>query len=261
MIPELIYREERHENYPLLFILGLSSGILGFKIAELVFPSQTSVLAVAFAAIPLVYPLTRSFLEDEQKGRPHIGEIFQYSSIFLGQAVAFFLLIFLVNPENLGVQISQFSLELQMMGIETVSDTPMTDITGQAGSVAGFISILVNNLTVFSVILVVSALISSSGAFILTWNASVLGVFLGVLAKNLKVDEIITGTDSVATPLAYIPHATIEMGGFIIAGIAGSLISAAIYRKHFDRETWIDYIKLIGLGAGLIILAAFLETA
>jgi hypothetical protein len=46
-----------------------------------------------------------------------------------------------------------------------------------------------------------------------------------------------------------------------VAGISGSLISAAIYREHFDKDTWIDYMKLVGLGIGLILIAAVLETA
>ncbi|MFT4867923.1 MAG: putative membrane protein SpoIIM required for sporulation, partial [Candidatus Nanohaloarchaea archaeon] len=116
-------------------------------------------------------------------------------------------------------------------------------------------------LLVFTVILIVSALVSSSGAFILTWNASVLGVFMGILARNLEGMQVLTGNGSVPTPLAYIPHATLEMAGFIVAGITGSLISAAIYREHFTRETWIDYMKMVGIGVGLVVIAAFMETA
>lgn len=261
MLPELIYREEQHENYLLLFFLGLLSGLLGFGIARIVLPSHVSVLAVVFAAIPLIYPLTRSFLEDEKNGRPHVDEIFQYSSLFAGEVAAFFLLVFLVSPENLGVQISQFAPELQQMGVEAIAGSGLAEITGQATSGVSFLSIFLHNLTVFTVILIVSALVSSSGAFILTWNASVLGVFLGVLARKLEGAELFTGNSSVSTPFAYLPHATLEMAGFIVAGIAGSLISAAIYREHFDKDTWIDYMKLVGLGVGLVLIAAILETA
>lgn len=261
MIPELIYREEQHDNYPLLFVLGLISGLLGFGIAKVVLPDHVSILAVVFAAIPLVYPLTRNFLEDEQNGRPHVDEIFQYSSLFAGEVLAFFLLVFLVAPENLSVQVSQFASVLQGMGVETISGTGLAAITGKAASGVSFLSIFFHNLTVFVVIVVVSALVSSSGAFILTWNASVLGVFLGVLARKLEGLNVLTGNGSITTPLAYIPHATLEMAGFIVAGIAGSLISAAIYREHFDRETWIDYFKLVGLGIVLVLVAAILETA
>lgn len=259
MIPELIYREEQEDNFLLLFFLGLLSGLFGFGIASIVLPEHVSILTVVFAAIPLVYPLTRNFLEDEADGRPHLDEILQYSSLFAGQVVAFFLLALIVSPENLSVQISQFAPSLQRMGIESIGGTGLTEITGRATSGVSFLSILLHNLMVFTVILVVSALVSSSGAFILTWNASVLGVFMGTLASNLSGIQFILGKGRIATPLAYIPHATFEMGGFIVAGIAGSLISAAVYREHFDTGTWTDYLKLVGLGATLILVAAILE--
>jgi hypothetical protein len=51
------------------------------------------------------------------------------------------------------------------------------------------------------------------------------------------------------------------MSGFVIAGIAGSLVSAAVYREHFDRETWKDYIKLIVAGIACIVIGAALEAA
>jgi uncharacterized membrane protein SpoIIM required for sporulation len=261
MLPELIYREEQEDNYPLLLVLGLFSGLFGFGIASVVLPDHVSILAVVFASIPLVYPLTRNFLEDEKNGRPHIDEVFQYSSLFAGEVIAFFILAFVVAPESLSIQISQFAPELQAMGIETISGSSVAGITGLATSGSAFLSIFLHNLLVFTVILIVSALVSSSGAFILTWNASVLGVFMGILARNLEGMQILTGNGSVPTPLAYIPHATLEMAGFIVAGITGSLISAAIYREHFTRETWIDYMKMVGIGVGLVVIAAFMETA
>lgn len=252
MLPELIYREEQQDNYILLFVLGAISAVLGYYVASLVFPAYVSVLAVVFAAIPLVYPMTRTFLEDEREGRPHIDEIYIYGSLFAGEVLGFFILSLTVAPETLSAQISQFAVQLDGMGIEAISGSGLEAIlTGEAVSPVGFKSILLNNLTVFSIILTVSALISSSGAFILVWNASVLGTFLGVLMQKV----------SGAAPLAYVPHATLEMGGFIIAGISGSLISAAIYREHFDRKTWIDYLKLLGLGVSLIVVAALVETA
>ncbi|PSH02168.1 MAG: hypothetical protein BRC26_01930 [Nanohaloarchaea archaeon QH_8_44_6] len=261
MLPELIYREEQHDNYLLLSASGLASGLFGFTIANLVLPENVSVLAVVFAAIPILYPLTRSFLEDEESGRPHLDEGLQYGSLFIGEVLAFFLLALLLAPENFSVQITQFAADLEMMGIQNLGGSSLTEITGMVAAEAQFMSILLHNLTVFTVILVVSALVSSSGAFILTWNASVLGVFMGVLAKKLDGLDVLTGAGDVPTPLLYIPHASFEMAGFIVAGITGSLISAAIYREHFDQDTWIDYGKLIALGAGLILVAAVLETA
>ncbi|MFB6209216.1 MAG: stage II sporulation protein M [Candidatus Nanohaloarchaea archaeon] len=253
MLPELIYREGKQDNYILLALLGLSSGLLGYIAATVAFPSDVSILAVVFASIPLLYPLTRTFLEDEREdGRPHFEEIRIYGSLFLGEVAAFFLLAILVSPENLSIQVSQYAAQLESLGVSTIGGSSIQAVvTGSAASPSAFLSVLINNLLVFGIILVVSAVISSSGAFILVWNASVLGTFMGFLAKKL----------SAAHSVVYIPHATLEMLGFIVAGVSGSLISAAVYRKHFERDTWIDYLKLVSLGLGLILLAAVIETA
>jgi len=232
MLPELILREEEEENLPLLVFLGIVSGLAGFAAAKTMFPSQVDVLTVVFASIPLVFPLTTYFLEREDDSRPHLPELEVYSSVFLGEVLAFFILGLYV-PD-------MFTLQDQLIGAAT----------GNAVADVSFAAVLSNNLTVFLGILVVASIIGSAGAFILTWNASVLGIFMAGLFQQ-----------SAVKPLAYVPHATLEMAGFITAGVAGTMISAALYREHFGRETWLDLLKLVSMGAGLIVLAAVLETA
>ncbi|MFB6191432.1 MAG: stage II sporulation protein M [Candidatus Nanohaloarchaea archaeon] len=231
MLPELILREEEHENLPLLALLGLLSGLLGFAAAKMLFPSQADLLGVIFASIPLIFPLTSYFLERENETAPHLPEVEVYGSVFFGEVVAFFLLGMYFQDA--------FSLQNQVIGA-----------TGNAVNAVSFTAILSNNLMVFLGILAVASVIGSAGAFVLTWNASVLGVFFADLFR-----------ESAVKPLAYVPHATFEMGGFIIAGISGSMISAALYREHFERDTWIDIAELVAAGLLLILFGAFLETA
>lgn len=230
MLPELILREEKHHNLPLLVLLGAASAVLGYTAASILFPSQLDIMAVVFGSIPLIYPLTEFFLDREKKHRPHIPEIEVYSAVFLGQVAAFFFL------NLVGVK---FELQRKLLGL-----------TGAAISEASFLGILGNNMIVFAGILFVAALIGSAGAFILSWNASVLGIFLSSLFS-----------ENVLHPLAYVPHASLEMAGFIVAGVSGTMISAAVYREHFSSETWKDLGKLVLLGVLLILLAAVLETA
>lgn len=242
MLPELIYREERAEDFPLLIMLGIVAVMAGFGAANYLFPSEVDLLTVIFASIPLVYPLTRYFLEDEKNGSPHIPEIQVYGSIFIGEVIGF-LVLGMFFPES-------FSLQSSIVGA-----------SGFAIFGGSFLGILFNNLTVFGAILGLAAVIGSAGAFILTWNASVLGVFF---AKLLNAVELGTGyftCSATPSPLCYAPHTFFEMTGFIIAGVAGSLISAALYREHFDREIWKDYSKLVALGVLMILFGAFLEAA
>lgn len=242
MLPELIYREEREEDYPLLIMLGIISALAGFGAASFLFPSEVDVLAVIFASIPLVYPLTKFFLEDEKNGSPHIPEIQVYGSVFLGEVIGF-LVLGMAFPES-------FSLQSSIVGA-----------SGFAVFGGSFAGIVLNNLTVFGAIFALALLIGSAGAFVLTWNASVLGVFFGKLLSSIESGAGYFTCKPTPSPLCYAPHTFFEMTGFIIAGISGSLISAAVYREHFDRETWEDYAKLIALGFFMIFLGAFLETA
>lgn len=248
MLPELILREEEQRNYPLLFFLGLAASLLGIKLAQLLFPEQSAFAAVIFAAIPLVFPLVNEFLHDEEDGAPHTPEIFVYGSLFAGQVLGFYLAT-LFMPSLFEMQVSVFKMQLIGFGV-----------TGYATGGPSFMTVLVNNLTVFGFILAVSALIGSAGAFILSWNASVLGVFLGVLTRELSsVVKFFTGHESVPTPLAYLPHAAFEMGGFIVAGILGTMVSASVYREHFNREHWMDLGKLFATGFSMVVTGAALE--
>lgn len=256
MLPELILREERAKNFPLLVLFGLVTGLLGVALAKFIFPSQADIVSVFLAAMPLIYPLTREFFGDEEETfenggewKIYIDEVAMYFSLFTGMVAAFYI-TGLQNPELFEFQYSVFDHQLSSMGI-----------TGYAAVSAGFMPILMNNLVVFSIILAVSSLIGSAGSFILAWNGSVLGTFLAALTRELPGGRLATGTSTVPSPLLYVPHATLEMGGFIVAGIAGTLISAAVYRRHFDRDTWMRLGLLVGAGVFLIVTGAFVETA
>lgn len=253
MLPELIYREEKEEDYGLLFILGLLAGLAGFAVAKIVFPSRMDILSVVFASIPLVYPLTRFFYEDEKERAPHIPEVLSYGAIFVGEMFAFFVL---------GLFFSEvFSLQSMVAGV--------SGFATQAE--VSFATIFLNNITVFGLIILVATVIGSSGAFVLTWNASVLGYFLSYLVLNipLNVNTLFACSRSALerlgmenpSPVCYIPHSTFEMGGFVIAGVSGSLMSAAIYRQDFERELWKDYAKLVLAGIAMVVFGAFFETA
>jgi len=106
-----------------------------------------------------------------------------------------------------------------------------------------------------------ATVIGSAGAFVLTWNASVLGVFFARLLDAIESSSGLFTCKPTPSPLCYAPHAFFEMTGFVIAGVCGSLISAALYREHFEKEVWIDYAKLLGLGLFMVLFGAFLETA
>ena len=231
MLEEIFLLEEEKQNFSVLLVLGLLSGLIGFTVAKVLFPTQVDILAVIFASVPMIYSLTEKFLEDEEGKKPHFPEVETYLSIFAGEAIAFTVLA-LNFPET-------FSVQRSIIGA-----------SGAAVQNIGFEMILLNNLMVFSAVFIVSMLIGSAGSFILSWNASVFGVFMAKIVSSNPLQV-----------LAYLPHSVFEMSGFMVAGISGSLISAAVYRRHFDEATWKDYTRLVCIGVLCIFVGAFLETA
>ena len=170
MLPELILREEQEENYTLLAGLGFASVLFAFAVSGFLFPSQADLLVVIFAAIPLVYPLVSFFFDDEKSYAPHTPEALNYFSLFFGQVLAFLILGYF-RPEF-------FAVQSQAAGI-----------SGNAVDHGFFLGLLLNNMTVFVSIAFVSFITGSAGAFILSWNASVLGVFLASLLLRLPRNE------------------------------------------------------------------------
>jgi len=237
MLPELILDEERTHNYKILVLTGLVSVFAAFALAQYFFPGNVSFFVVIGAAVPLIYPLMAYFLEVERDDHVEKG-VTAYLSIFAGQLVAFTLLAYF-SPDSFGYQIAEFEAVLGQMGI-----------TGYATNSVGFLPVFMNNLSVFMMITLVALVIGSAGALILAWNASVMGAFFGVLIKEVGL----------ATPFGYVPHATLEMTGFIIAGLVGTTASASVYRQHLDFKHWKDLSKLYLLGLITIIAGAFIET-
>ncbi len=243
MLPELILKEEREHHYPILVIIGIISVIGGFLAARILFPGQTSILAVVFAAIPLVYPLMSFFINEGINEDSYLNEIAVYFSLFVGQVIGF-IAVGLIEP-------SSFDLQLEVVGAAGYATNPTE----------AFLSILSNNLVVYFGILVVSAIIGSSGAFILTWNASVLGIFFSHLVENLERGAVFAcGQVETPSPLCFLPHASLEMLGFILAGITGTMISVIAYRREVDIDNIKKIIASIMAGVVLIFIAAVLES-
>jgi uncharacterized membrane protein SpoIIM required for sporulation len=90
--------------------------------------------------------------------------------------------------------------------------------------------------------------------FIIVWNASILGVAIGELSKYFWEIPIKT--------LMFLPHGIPEIIGYLCAGLAGGLLSAAILRcRSTDvlKIIFLDSLKIILLGVVFILIAAGIE--
>jgi len=62
--------------------------------------------------------------------------------------------------------------------------------------------------------------------------------------------------------LRFLPHGIPEIAAYLISGLAGGLISAAVLRGHHTRvieRVGLDSLKLMAVAIALVALAAFVE--
>lgn len=231
-----------------LFLADRAAGL------QLVSTDFEGVLAVLLVTVGLSYPLISYIRErDEEELQEtwsetrlverHLTEIGVYATVFFTAALIF----------AIGYQLLPASFF-------TAQDTAIAAITGNATASTGFYSILPNNLMVAVATFVLSFFLMGGLIFVLIWNASVLGAHVGGLAETMLHIPVRT--------LPYVAHGFLEVSGFALAGIAGTLLSMQV--EHFYlRETHgrqkflrasLDAALLLGLSIVVIVLAAVIET-
>ncbi len=250
------------------FFLGMIYVFLASFLAFKLFPDSSSIVSVLFvviASLPLVYDAIR-FEEKEDfslSDESHILEQHKKFALFIlflffGFSMGFFLL-YIFLPSS----ISSSLFSSQISTIQSV------------GSPSGFFYsplrsfwfIFLNNLKVLTFCLLFSFLYGSGAIFILSWNASVFGVAVGVFFKKMISDFVpslssyfAVGTISI---LRYAIHGIPEITAYLLAGLAGSLISTAIVNKDFRSKSFYkvldDSSDLIVISILFLFLAALLE--
>jgi len=166
----------------------------------------------------------------------HGGLILDYIFIIIGISVTISA-AYIILPEQTTSII--FSDQLSIIN----------QITGNLTQPTLFEKILINNLGVMAICFVFSLFYASGALFLIAWNATVLGVVVGQGAKALL------GLQSIPLVLfSYMPHGSFEFLGYIFAGIAGGLISAAITRHRESK----DHFWFVMKDALLLTIAAII---
>ena len=135
-----------------------------------------------------------------------------------------------------------------------------------------FSDILANNLKVLIFCVLFSFLYGVGALFILTWNASVIGVAIGdtirsgiyQLGQELNFNAGVQYLSVISYGLLrYSIHGIPEILSYFVAGLAGGIISVAAIRHDFGTKRFekivLDSSVLIILSLALVVGAAFLE--
>ncbi|MBN2880939.1 stage II sporulation protein M [Candidatus Woesearchaeota archaeon] len=239
MLDTFLLKEENKLNLFLLFI-----GTLGITLfsAFLNFPmGKNSMFLVSLITLGLAYPVTRYIrfrdreeitkkLKETTLLKRHEQEVVVYLTIFLAVVIGIFLTARLTTD---------FSMQQAFL----------SSISGNATSSLPFTKILLNNLLVLILTLAITLLLSSGLLLVLVWNASIIAYALTQVSNPL-----ITG-------IAFLGHGLVEVAGYIIVGIAASLLSYKIenYKEASKSKVIKDVVILTAIGITTIFLAAILE--
>jgi uncharacterized membrane protein SpoIIM required for sporulation len=285
MVLESIYGEKNIRKNPFLVLIITFVITIGSIIASnLIFPSYSSVLSVAFITIGLV-PIIHNVLTkedfEEKLERKKANNFFSrhytiikiYVLIFIGIILAFTIAYVFapieLKPIIFKEQINAFCL---ISGSDNCSLGIPKSISGmfatnafnacQNPATSNIIScsmfIFENNAIVLLFTIILSLLYGAGAIFIIAWNASILGIFFGEMILSM---QYLRGLGLLQGMI--IGHGPPELLGYIFGALAGAILSAMISRKQFFMHEFSTIIKdfflLVFLAVFSIIYGAIVE--
>jgi len=254
MVLESILSPIKAETHPkILFFHGMVYASLALFLSIWIFESHASLVMVfltSMAAIPLIYSIIKveekkdlSDLNEKNLLKEHAKALKVFIYYFLGATIAY-AFWYVVLPSNMlnalfNVQTSTIA------GIRS-------SVTGNAYSLTQiFFDILSNNLKVLIFCVLFSFIYGIGAVFILTWNASVIGVAIGDTIRSglLQIGDGLKLTTSHHYAsvisyglLRYSLHGILEILAYFVAGLAGGIVSTAVIRHDFGTK---KYEKII----------------
>jgi len=250
--------------WELLFVGALYSTIAIF-LSLWIFESHAS-LVMVFLTVLACVPLMHSTIKKQES----LDVTIRKESILLkehSKTLSFLLFLFLgimisialwyvILPENLHA--SLFSVQSSTITTINRQVTSNAIVTSNL-----FFKIFLNNLKVLMFCLLFSFFYGVGAIFILTWNASVIGVAIGNFIRT-NISQY-AGYFTIV-PLAifrYMTHGIFEIAAYFAAGLAGGIISIAVIKHDFGTSNFehvlLDSVDLILLSILTLVIAALIE--
>ncbi len=253
---------ERRPHYA--FILGLIYTLIGYGTAVLFFGKHVSI-AMLFLTTLLVVPSLVVIISMEEKIERKEG----LKHFFRNHREIFETFIFLF----LGIFAGYLIIGSFAGSFDTVFNYQVTYLTEQ-GSVSKevlenvgaynqnlpqsqhFIGILASNVTTTLLFFLLSFFYGIGGIFLVLLNASIFASFIIYLTRFFKAHIVsLIGVFSI--------HMIPEVSGFLLAAIAGGVISKALITEKFGSSKFQNVLKdaviLLFIAFIIIGIAAFLE--
>lgn len=271
---ESIFKPLKAEKKPWeLFFYGLLIASFSLFLSYWVFKEGADLVMlffIVFACVPLMYHSIRleekktvEYEEQETLLKEHSRLIAFFTFLFLGILTAFVIwYVFLPTP------ISSVVFDQQTSTLTHINSKVLGDSIGSSQ----FVKFITNNFKVLTFCIMFSFFFGTGAIFILVWNASVIAVAIGVLIKtNLAKYALAAGFTKIAAYLhsfsfaygRYLLHGLPEMIAYMVAGLAGGIISAAVINKDFRTRRFekimLDVSHLLLLAILILVIAALME--
>ena len=241
-------------------------------------------LIVAFISIAAAPFLVRVFDIEEKKTK---GNLFDRHSVII-QVFAFFFVgvifassLFFVLTQNSAL----FTDQIKDLCSKGVVDDPIcqgstiltgnaiSPITGNAITGLTFEMILFNNLKVLALAFVFSFMLGAGAIFLISWNATIIGVLIGKIAQNpIAFNSVQIGENNILlnylvalpyTLLKLLPHGIFEFGAYFFGAVAGGILSVAVIKerdpKHHFIPVFRDSLEYLVIAVILLVIGAVVE--
>ncbi|MGC9079364.1 MAG: stage II sporulation protein M [Nanopusillaceae archaeon] len=226
---------------------------------------EGGILIIALSMIPLVQIYTKIIEKDEKIAeRIHKDEniLFRYKDFIIYSFVILFSSIFAFYIAYL---INNNLFFLQLQAINDIKEHVSVLSYGNAINTNNLFSyIILNNLVVLVLFFLFSIIYGAGAIYLLLWNASIIGVFLGIEASGIESSNLLF--KYIIYPLyklfLLLPHGILEFLAYFLAALSGSILSIAFIkglpRKVLERVIS-DALALFILSVFMLFVAAFIE--
>jgi len=261
-----------------LFFYGLLVGSAGLFLAYWIFRDKADLVMIfltTFACVPLMFHAIRheekedKLLEKETSMlKRHSKVLLFYTYLFIGVTVAY-VLWYIVLP----TEMSQVLFKQQITTIAQINAPVVAKVTGNAMATSLFSKIFFNNIKVMIFCILFAFFYGAGAIFILMWNASVIAAAIGNLIKlgmakyvtTVGVAKVAAVTQTVSYSFSrYFIHGIPEVMAYMVAGLAGGIISAAVINHDLSGENFqkiiLDVSSLLIIAIGILFIAAMVES-
>ncbi|MFH1199549.1 MAG: stage II sporulation protein M [Candidatus Micrarchaeota archaeon] len=247
-----------------------------------------SMILIMFTVIPALPFALSLFQSDEEEFEhdkvlgsrtlaKHFSTLIVLLALFLGLIIGFTFWYLALPPAQ---SEELFSLQInELKGIRAIGTTLGGSLGGKVVSLVEkstgmavstnfaptFEFIFMHNLWVLFLIIAFSVVYGAGSIFIIVWNASVVGIFLGNFAKQYVLHQTgysLAGGVGMGI-LGLLPHGSFELVSYSIGALAGGVLSTALVKGNFSsRFAGIlrDIAKMIAWAVVLLAIGALIES-